>query len=258
MAMFKIGCHVALVVWKLGVCAALTAPAIAGGGEPTNEPVYRAVIVAGADITKNADEAYSGVYYAFNGDLSREGFILRLFGTRGFYDYRTLPNDGNYWQGDVMVGYQWVRGRVDVGVYIGVDYQHYDLAAPDPFNELQGSETGFKVALDIETNDRNTSPLYFAFNGAYSTAFDTYYALARVGRTFGRFTIGPEAWALGDVTGDAQRLGAFVSMEIPLGYNMTGTLTLSAGHQFGDEAVTSKGFDDGLYGTVNFRMPLGR
>ena len=256
MAMSRIGCSAALA-WTLGVCAALATPAVAGGGGTVGEPVYRGVIVSGADMTRNADEAYTGAYYAFNGDLSREGFILRLFGTRGFYDYRTIDNDGNYWQGDLMVGYQWVRGRVDVGVYVGVDYQHYDLAAPDPFNQLQGSETGFKVAVDIESNDRSNSPLYVALNGSYSTAFDTYYVLGRVGHNFGRFTVGPEAWALGDVTGDAQRLGAFVSLEIPMGFT-TGTLTFSAGHQFGDEVVTSKGFDDGMYGTVNFRMPFGR
>ena len=256
MAMSRIGCGAALA-WTLGVCAALSTPAIAGGGGPADEPVYRGVIVSGADMTRNADEAYTGAYYAFNGDLSREGFILRLFGTRGFYDYRTIDNDGNYWQGDLMVGYQWVRGRVDVGVYVGVDYQHYDTAVPDPFNKLNGSETGFKVAFDLESNDRSNSPLYVALNGSYSTAFDTYYVLGRVGRTFGRFTVGPEAWALGDITGDAQRLGAFVSMEIPMGHT-TGTLTLSAGRQFGDELVTSKGFDDGAYGTVNFRIPIGR
>ena len=96
-----------------------------------------------------------------------------------------------------------------------------------------------------------------ALNGSYSTAFDTYYVLGRVGRTFGRFTVGPEAWALGDITGDAQRLGAFLSMEIPMGHT-TGTLTFSAGRQFGDELLAGKGFDDGAYGTVNFRMPFGR
>ena len=149
MAMSRIGCGAALA-WTLGVCAALATPAIAGGGGPADEPVYRGVIVSGADMTRNADEAYTGAYYAFNGDLSREGFILRLFGTRGFYDYRTIDNDGNYWQGDLMVGYQWVRGRVDVGVYVGVDYQNYDIAVPDPFNKLNGSETGFKVAFDLE------------------------------------------------------------------------------------------------------------
>ena len=86
MAMSRIGCGAALA-WTLGVCAALSTPAIAGGGGPVDEPVYRGVIVSGADMTRNADEAYTGAYYAFNGDLSREGFILRLFGTRGFYDY---------------------------------------------------------------------------------------------------------------------------------------------------------------------------
>lgn len=256
MAMLRIGCGA--LAWTLGVCAALTTPAVAGGDGPGDDPVVRAVTMSGADVTKDADDAYSGVYYAFNGDLNREGFVLRLFGTRGFYEYGDGTNDGNYWQGDVMVGYQWVRGGVDVGLYIGVDYQDYRLATFDPDNELIGSETGFKVAADIETNDRSTSSLYFALNGSYSTAFDTYYALGRVGRTFGRFTVGPEAWVLGDVTGDAQRLGAFVQFDVPIAYRTAGTLALSVGHQFGDDNVSSKGFDNGLYGTVNFRVPLGR
>ena len=86
MAMFKIGCHVALVVWKLVSALRWTAPAIAGGGEPTNESRSFALsIVAGADITKNADEAYSGSSSTLSTATSAgEGFILRLFGTRGF------------------------------------------------------------------------------------------------------------------------------------------------------------------------------
>ena len=62
MAMSRIGCGVALA-WTLGVCAALSTPAIAGGGGPADEPVYRGVIVSGADMTRNADEAYTGAYY---------------------------------------------------------------------------------------------------------------------------------------------------------------------------------------------------
>jgi Cellulose biosynthesis protein BcsS len=251
MAMWKIGC--AALAWTFGVCAALSTPAIAGGGGP-EDPVYRALSVSGGDMTRNADEAYTGVYYAFNGDLSREGFIVRLFGTRGFYDYSNgIDNDGNYWHGDLMIGYQWVRGRVDIGVYVGVDYQNYNIAVPDPANKLNGDETGFKVLFDLESNDRSSTPWYVALNGSYSTAFDTYYALGRVGYNFGRFILGPEAWALGDVTGDGQRLGAFIQFEVP-----TGTLALSAGHQFGDDNIVGKGFDNGAYGTVSFRIPMGR
>lgn len=247
----------AAVAGAFGMCTALTSPAIAGG-DLVGEPAYRGVIVSGGDVTQNAHEGYLGYYGAFNGDLSREGWIFRLYGTRGSYEYGDGSNSGDWWQGDVMVGYQWVRGRLDIGVYAGIDHQNFGLANPDPLNELRGSETGFKVALDIESNGRDNSPWYFALIGSYSTAFDTYYGLARVGYNFGRFTIGPEAWVLGDVSGDAQRLGGFISFDLPLGGRSFGSLTFSVGHQFGDEVVSSKGFDDGVYGTVGLRVPLGR
>lgn len=248
----------AALAWAFGVCAALSTPAVGGGGL-VGEPVYRGVIVSGGDITERAHEGYLGFYSALNGDLSREGWVFRLFGTRGSYEYGGgIANSSDWWQGDAMIGYQWVRGRVDVGVYVGVDYQNYDLQVPDPTNELRGSETGFKVAVDIESNGRDNSPWYFALNGSYSTAFDTYYALARVGYDFGRVTVGPEGWLLGDVTGDAQRLGAFVRFDLPLGGGNVGALTFSAGHQFGDDVVFSRGFDEGVYGTVNLTIPLAR
>lgn len=258
MAMSRIGYGAALA-WTIGVCATLPMPAIAGG-DIAGEPVFAGVSISGGEMTEKADEAYAGVYYAFNRDISRDGFILRLFGTRGFYEYNVggTQFDANYWQGDVMIGYQWVRGGVDVGVYLGVDYQDHKITPDDLDNELRGSETGFKIAADIETNDQNTRPFYFALHGSYSTAFDSYYALARVGRTFGRFVIGPEVWALGDVSGDAQRLGLFVSFDVPLGRGLAGTLTLSGGHQFGDDTDARKGFDDGLYGTARFSLPFGR
>jgi hypothetical protein len=255
----RMGCGAALA-WAFGVCAALVTPAAAGGdlvGAP--EPAIRGVIVSGGDVTERAHEGYLGAYLALNGDLNREGWVFRLLGTRGSYEYGGgIVNSGDWWQGDVMVGYQWVRGRLDVGVYVGVDYQHYGLQDFDPGNPLRGSETGFKVAVDIESNGRDNSPWYVALNGSYSTAFDTYYALARVGYNFGRFTIGPEGWVLGDVTGDAQRLGAFIKFDLPLGPGNLGSLTFSAGHQFGDDVVFSRGFDDGAYGTVNLTIPFGR
>lgn len=49
-----------------------------------------------------------------------------------------------------MLGYQWIRGGIDIGAYIGVDYQDYDLSPDDSTSDLRGDEVGFKVALDIE------------------------------------------------------------------------------------------------------------
>jgi hypothetical protein len=259
----------------LAVATAFTAgavfsmPALAGGGsygggslkDSGPEMTYPLVTISGLDVTKNAYESYSGLFYALNGDLNRDGFVLRLLGTMGAYDYRNggTKFDADYWQGDAMIGYQWVRGGVDVAVYVGVDYQHHKIEPYDPANDLRGAETGFKVAGDITTNHMSTSPLYFHLGGSYSTAFDTYYGLARVGHKFGHVTIGPEGWVLGDLSGDAQRLGAFLSFDIPISPSMFGTLAVSAGYQFGSgDGFGGRNFDDGMYGTLEFRIAYGR
>ena len=265
----------AAVACAFAVSAALSVPAIADGGgyrsgngggyangNGNGEETYSTVVVSGADMTERANEMYSGVYYALNRNLDSDGFIVRILGSRGYYDYDAFGGfvqiDSNYWQGDVMIDYQVVRGGLDIAAYIGVDYQDYNLSFPgDPSNPLQGSEVGFKAAFDLESNGSTNSPWYYALRGSYSTAFDQYYALARIGHKVGRFTVGPEAWALGDESGDAERLGAFIAWDVSLGRGTTGNISFSVGHQFsdGDDGGFAGGgrqFDDGTYGSVKF------
>jgi hypothetical protein len=100
------------------------------------------------------------------------------------------------------------RGNTDSGLYIGVDYQHYNPHPDDPTDEVRGTEWDFKIAADVETL-RNESPIYFSVAGEYSTSFQTYWARARIGRTLKGFIFGPEGVALGNVGFDAQRIGGF-------------------------------------------------
>jgi hypothetical protein len=254
----------AVLAMVLGAGATLS-PASAGGGyQPPDDAVYSFLVASGGDISKSAGEGYLGLYFALNRDLDRDGFIVRLLGTRGLYDYtdNDIGFDGKYWQGDAMLGYQWVRGGIDFAVYLGVDYQDYKISPNDPASKLIGDEVGFKVAVDLESNGRTNSPYYYNLTGSYSTAFDTYYALGRVGYTFGRFTIGPEAWVLGDLTGDAQRIGGFLKFDVSLGGATSGSIALSGGYQFVDDhngsGPNSKFGEEGAYGTLQFQMAFGR
>lgn len=260
------------MISAIGLAGALTAavaiaPASAGGGSQlAPDATYSTVIASGGEVARSASEGYLGFYHALNRDLDRDGFIVRLLGTRGFYDYRDGSDkfEGKYWQGDAMIGYQWVRGGIDIATYVGVDFQNYKVTPDDPFNKLRGSEAGFKVAVDIESNGNFNSPAYVAIAGSYSTAFDSYYALGRLGYTFGRVVIGPEAWLLGDETGDAQRLGGFLKFDIPLGGAALGSLALSAGYQFVSDTSSnnfgggSRFGEEGAYGTLQFQVALGR
>ena len=244
---------------------AFAAPAYAGD-RSERDLAYPIIVLSGLDVADRILESYSGFYYALNGDLTKSGFIVRVLGTAGSYDY-TLPTgrvDSDYWQGDVMIGHQWVVGRWDFGVYVGADYQSHSLSPDDPFNQLRGSELGVKVLLDLETNQNGTSPIYAALRGNYSTAFDTYLAVGRLGYLFGHLAIGPEAWAFGDVEGDAHRLGGFVKFDLPMLGTTSTELTFSAGYQWNDgngrRSDGEAGFfggEDGLYATIKMITAFG-
>lgn len=217
--------------------------------------------VSGGEAFEDNYESYSGVYIALNGDLDANGFILRLLASTGEYEFNDLTNniDADYYQGDVMLGYQIIRDDINYSLLVGIDYEKHDLSPDSPQSKLRGSDIGFKVAWAFETERYKPSPVYWAVRGDYTTAFDTYYNLARIGYDVGRLVIGPEGWLLGDETGHAQRLGAFALYDINLG-DKVGTISLSGGYQFVDkaDAVTGDKFgEEGGYGTLKFTMGFG-
>jgi hypothetical protein len=234
-------------------------------------PVYSHTIFTGGEVARDSWEGYLGSTWALNRDLSKEGVLFRTMGTYGRYNYDencvlgTCPSgpqniDGRMWQGDVMVGYQWVRSTFDVGVYAGVDFVNHRLSPNDLDNPVRGHDTGFKIALDLESHRHTGLPYFYSLEGAYSTAFDTYFLLGRLGLNRNSHIFGVEGWLLGDETGDAQRLGAFLSFDRPLRPDLLAEISLSAGYQFVDEAgrlCTSFFGSEGGYGTLNISFHFG-
>lgn len=225
------------------------------------DAVYSHAIVGGLDAAKKATEGYLGVIAAFNGDLDRDGSLFRGLGTYGYYrdvGINFADINDNFLQGDVMLGYQVISDGVTIAGYVGADFQDHDLSPDDPAVPLRGSEAGFKVALDIETERNKQRPIYAALYGAYSTAFDSYSVVGRGGLNMGRLAIGPEGMLLGDVSGDAQRLGVFALTDVSLGGPTIGTLSASVGYQFVDNADSLYNFgEEGVYGTLQFTMAFG-
>jgi len=198
----------------------------------------------GYDVVKGSRYVFTGASYALNGDISRNGFYLRAYGSR--VDYDLNPGNGLGYQADVMLGYRVTLGKIFGGVYIGADYQNFRLDPDDPFAEVRGTEWGFKVAADVATL-RNGLPYYLALEGNYSTAFQTYWARARAGLSHHGVTFGPEGIALGDVGFDAQRIGGFVIFDLPLSMRATPLeVSLHVGHQF----VAGSGSNNGVEGSV--------
>ena len=240
----------------LAACAgafALIAPAYAGDGGP-DRPL-RGVVFSGVDGVEGSRYFYDGIIVAWNGDLSRDGILLRAYGAR--VDYDRNPGDGRGLQGDVMVGYKFSRGPMWGSIFVGVDYQDFRLSPDDPTDEVRGSEFGFKVAGDIST--AYGSPIYAALAGSYSTAFDTYWARARVGVHRDKLTWGPEAIVMGNEGFDAQRLGGFITWHDLSIFRMRPfDLTISAGHQFVNDdnsgTIGGSGGGEGTYGAISFSM----
>lgn len=266
--------HRRLLIAATALIASTVAASADGGGlKGDYTPTYSHIFFSGGEVAKNSWEGYYGTIWALNRDLSKEGVLFRSQGSYGRYDYREncpaggcgptplLEHDGKSWQGDVMVGYQWVRDRLEIALYAGVDFQNHKISPLDQFNPVSGNETGFKVAGDIETKTRELNlQHYFLLEGAYSTAFDTYYAIGRLGINRGGTIFGIEGWLLGDETGKAQRVGGFVNFERTLRPDLLAELTLSAGYQFVDDDGKLCGSffgSEGGYAAMNLSFKFG-
>lgn len=225
-----------------GLAFVTATPSLAGGGGSMKDSVgYEPTWIAtysGSDFAKDSFYSYSGAVVSLQRDLSRSGFVFQGFAGYGSYEYDSAGVPGGRVDGDVtqlagMLGYLWVRPGAAVGLYVGGDYHHYDLTPNDPFNDVSGSEAGFRVGGDL----RLIGPQhYFTLEGYYSTAFETYWARARAGVNLGRFIVGPEGVAMGNEGYDAQRLGGFAMFKLDfLGTKNPAELTINAGYQFLDE-----------------------
>ncbi len=241
-----------------GAALIASATASSAGGPSDGPPDAKSwVFFSGFDIVKDAQYTYTGAIVALNRDFGKDGFLLRLYGSNVGYEYDSGATriDGDGWQGDVMLGYKFSRDHWWAAGFVGVDWQHHDLTPNDFSNKVRGSEVGFKVAADWSTI-RGQSPLFASLNGNYSTAFDSYWARARVGGNLGHITLGPEAIVLGNESFDAHRFGGFATFDVNLTRTTSFEVTLSAGYQFLDHSGSGtsgsgSGGGEGVYGGIN-------
>ncbi len=223
---------------------------------------HSVVTFTGADFAPQSSYFYAGLLVSLQGDFGRDGFVLKALGGLGDFHYFTiLPPDVNKITkidadsiaGDIMIGYQFTRHQVTTAIYVGLDYQDYDYNPDDPTNEIRGDEFGFKVALDAQTGEE--IPFFAGFSGAYSTAFDAFYAQLRLGYNGKHFVIGPEGSISGDRSDDVQRLGGFFTYRFKLSPHNPAEITGYGGFQFADEENTgSPSGGEGGYGGVSFAV----
>ncbi len=185
---------------------------------------------------------YGGTLFALNGDFTRNGLVARAFGYYADFDYRadSTEFDGKDRALDVMLGYLYYMGHVSATGYVGMEVRDVNIEPDDATNKVRGTETGFKVALEVETDDE--TPWYVAADGSYSTAFNSWYGMLRTGYNMQnaiyshRAIFGPEAEIYGDEGEVTWRLGGFVTVPFNLTPSMPSEISFAVGHQFVEDA----------------------
>jgi len=197
---------------------------------------------AGVDVSPSSRAFFGGGVHALNGDLSRDGFLIRESVAFGEYDIDALTATGDdvaFQSANLMVGYQWHSDSSRVAVFVGPDYvRNGDDASPD----VRGSSWGVRGIVDVVVPLSNRWDL--SGWGTFTTIESQYYAQGRVMyRASDRFRIGPEGALLGGDNWSRQRVGGHAAF----GFR-GGEFGVSAGHSSGSG-------DDGLY--VNAILSIG-
>jgi hypothetical protein len=192
--------------------------------------------------------ADAGLVAAFNRNLSLPGWLVRVRGGGGHYEYNREPGvtqGVSYQVGEVMLGYQWFLGASRVSLYAGGNVEHHDNN--DPLAVVAGTEWGFKAQGEIFTNFGPN--LYGFVLATYSTAFDSYFALGKLGyRVTPVISFGPEVAALGNERFDYVRAGPFVAFDV----TPSTQIILSGGYSW-DENSDALNDHSGGYGTIHVR-----
>lgn len=230
------------LIYKLGRGEPFHAAENGGDGR------IKAITYSGIDVAKDIWSLYSGGVYALNGDFSRDGLVARTFGIYSDYSYGPGGAAGDVDAKDrlvdVMLGYLHYFGSTSAIVYVGMEVRDIDLSPDDPSNDIRGTETGFKVAFELETGDEN--PYYFGLDTSYSTAFDTFYGQVRVGLNRNGVKFGPEGEIWSEEGDATTRLGAFVMFPFQLSPRLPLDVSIAGGYQWVED--DNNGFAGGSHG----------
>jgi len=218
----------ALVISATAGTASAADQAVVLKAAPAKEVTEYGNLYYGFDVTSHRSLAgYMGVLYAPYG-MDKSGLRLSAFGLGGEYRYHGDPGEtfkGRFVSADALIGWSHVFNNGAATLQIGANYQEHRIRPADPNNSVVGSKTGFKVQGDIWVNPTERSLIYAL--ASYSTAFNTYYSVGRLGYDFYNTGVffGPEVGGLGNDRTDQFRFGAHLT-DIKVG---PAKLTLSSG-----------------------------
>lgn len=192
---------------------------------------------------------YGGGVAALTQNLNQDGWLFRMAGGFGRYEYNIVPglsNAVNFQTGEFMVGYQTFLGNTRFTGYVGANVENHDNDI-DPLAKVKGTKWGVKGQVEI------LAPLnqywYVYTLGTISSVWTNYFVLGKVGYNVTPWiSFGPEIVALGNERFDAVRTGPFLGFKIAQSVD----LILSVGYSW-DQRSDSVNDHSGAYGSVHLR-----
>lgn len=209
----------------------------------------RLYFYTGLDIARDNGYGWGGMAWAPFAPMDQEGLRLRTQTGGGRYQYRTqaVPggwNTGNKTDGEVLLGWQFLRGAHALALYGGVNVVDNRLDDPDPGNRDQGTQFGAKIVAEwfYRLDERWT--LTAAISA--STADGTVNGRATAGWQAVRWlNVGMETGVTTDWLDESARLGLFIACPLE-GWE----LRAATGWRWSSDS------DDSPYGTLSLYMPF--
>lgn len=207
----------------------------------------RNAVFTGINAGRNITYGYLGAVTALNGNINKDGSLLRVGGGYGRYTYDTSAVTGGKVRGeitgsDVMLGYQSKFALGHATIYGGGTYENYALNKADNSSRVAGGKSGVKTQFELTLNLCEKITAQNISN--YSSPFHSYWSQTSLGYDFGNITFGPEIAFLGNTSFKQQRFGAnFSNINVGIGkIYLGGGYLKSSGMLGNDGGYVSAGF----------------
>lgn len=193
-----------ILVAACWLCSVVSAGAESAGA--------RFLLFSGSDLWAHGSFLYGGTLWSPDG-LDREGFTLKTLISGGTYSYLsgTLGEvRGRELVAQIMPGWRFKRGAIELKAFAGVDAQNHHLAPNDPDSKLRGGDLGLRAAFELWAEP--TADTMVSLDGSVSTIAGSYSVRAAAGwRLFNAFYAGPEVQAFASDGYRQRRIGAHIT-----------------------------------------------
>jgi opacity protein-like surface antigen len=173
--------------------------------------VERVLLYAGFDIWRFGRTGYGGFYWAPDG-LNNDGFITRLFVSRGIerYDTGSKRFETTITRAAPLAGWRFSQDKLEFKVFAGPELENRVLTPDVPTATLRGTHIGARVASELWWEPVPELMLTSAFSASTNAASHSARAAAGV-RVLDQLWIGPEISASRDDLSQQYRIGAHLT-----------------------------------------------